>query len=148
MRDTELQRLVLEELDWDPKVDASEVGVTVEEGIVTLSGDVGVTPRGTRASRRPSGSGASRPWWRTCGSTSPGPTPAPMKSWRGASWRRYDGTCPFPTSASSPRSRMVGSSWTEREAAEEAAWSAPGVTTVENELAVEVGPRVPEPACV
>lgn len=38
--DTELQRDVLEELDWDPTVDASEVGVTVEEGVVTLSGTV------------------------------------------------------------------------------------------------------------
>lgn len=110
MRDTELQRLVLEELDWDPKVDASEVGVPVEEGIVTLTGDLGSYAERyacLEAAKRVRGVKAVVG---TCGSTSPGPTPAPMKSWRGASWRRYDGTCPSPTSASSPRSRMVGSS--------------------------------------
>lgn len=38
--ETELQKHVLEELDWDPTVDASEIGVTVEDGVVTLAGTV------------------------------------------------------------------------------------------------------------
>ncbi len=36
----ELQRDVLDELDWEPSVEAAEVGVTVIEGVVTLVGAV------------------------------------------------------------------------------------------------------------
>jgi osmotically-inducible protein OsmY len=38
--DTELRRRVLEELDWEPSVDASAIGVAAKDGIVTLSGTV------------------------------------------------------------------------------------------------------------
>ena len=38
--DTELQQDVLDELRWEPSVDAAHVGVSVEDGIVTLSGHV------------------------------------------------------------------------------------------------------------
>ena len=38
--DVELQRDVLEELDWEPSVHASDVGVTTHEGVVTLRGHV------------------------------------------------------------------------------------------------------------
>lgn len=38
--DTEMQRDVLEELDWDPKLEAHELGVEVDDGVVTLSGTV------------------------------------------------------------------------------------------------------------
>ncbi|MGO8949684.1 MAG: BON domain-containing protein [Ktedonobacterales bacterium] len=36
--DEHIQQLVLEELDWDPRVSPSEVGVSVKGGIVTLRG--------------------------------------------------------------------------------------------------------------
>lgn len=36
----ELQRRVLDELDWEPSVDAARIGVTVGDGVVTLSGSV------------------------------------------------------------------------------------------------------------
>ena len=36
--DKELQRDVLEELQWEPSVDATAIGVTVSDGIVTLTG--------------------------------------------------------------------------------------------------------------
>jgi len=36
--DGHLQQLVLEELDWDKRVNPNEVGVSVKDGIVTLSG--------------------------------------------------------------------------------------------------------------
>ncbi len=39
--DVELQKDVIEELKWEPRVKASEVGVSVQEGIATLSGYVG-----------------------------------------------------------------------------------------------------------
>lgn len=38
--DAELKRLVLEELQWDPKVDQAHIGVTAQDGSVTLSGHV------------------------------------------------------------------------------------------------------------
>ena len=36
----ELQRRVLDELDWEPSVNAAHIGVAVTDGVVTLSGSV------------------------------------------------------------------------------------------------------------
>lgn len=38
---TDLQRMVMDELGWEPRVDASTIGVSVHDGIVTLLGEVG-----------------------------------------------------------------------------------------------------------
>jgi osmotically-inducible protein OsmY len=38
--DVQLQRDILDELDWEPRVDAAEIGVTVDDGVVTLTGHV------------------------------------------------------------------------------------------------------------
>src|SRR5690349_15644891 len=40
MIDKEIQQAVLRELDWEPQVTSTEVGVAVEDGVVTLSGFV------------------------------------------------------------------------------------------------------------
>lgn len=40
--DAHLQRDVLDELDWEPSVDAAHIGVTAREGVVTLTGHVPV----------------------------------------------------------------------------------------------------------
>jgi len=40
MTDRELQQHVQNALDWEPSIEASEVGVSVENGVVTLRGDV------------------------------------------------------------------------------------------------------------
>jgi osmotically-inducible protein OsmY len=40
MTDSELQRDVLDELKWEPSVDAAHIGVAVKDGVVTLSGHV------------------------------------------------------------------------------------------------------------
>lgn len=40
MTDRELQQHVQIALDWEPSVDAADVGVTVDSGVVTLRGDV------------------------------------------------------------------------------------------------------------
>ncbi len=40
MKDRDLQQQVLNALRWEPSVEASEIGVTVEEGVVTLHGVV------------------------------------------------------------------------------------------------------------
>jgi osmotically-inducible protein OsmY len=39
-KDAVLQRHVLDELEWEPSVDAAEVGVTAHEGVITLKGAV------------------------------------------------------------------------------------------------------------
>ncbi len=36
--DADIHKDVLEELEWDPEVDATEVGVEVDDGVVTLTG--------------------------------------------------------------------------------------------------------------
>ncbi|MCA9247694.1 MAG: BON domain-containing protein [Planctomycetales bacterium] len=38
--DVHLQRDVLDELDWEPSIDAAQIGVTAHEGVVTLFGHV------------------------------------------------------------------------------------------------------------
>ncbi len=38
--DTDLRRDVLDELEWEPSIDAAEIGVASHNGIVTLTGDV------------------------------------------------------------------------------------------------------------
>ena len=40
MTDPELKRNVESELDWEPSVNAAEIGVAVKDGIVTLTGHV------------------------------------------------------------------------------------------------------------
>ena len=40
MTDRELKPQVENALDWEPSVDASDVGVSVEDGVVTLRGNV------------------------------------------------------------------------------------------------------------
>ncbi len=39
--DTQLQESVLKALDWEPSVNAAQIGVTVQQGVVTLAGRVG-----------------------------------------------------------------------------------------------------------
>ena len=43
--DTELQRDVMDELAWEPSIDAAEIGVSVESGIVALNGTVKSLPQ-------------------------------------------------------------------------------------------------------
>jgi hypothetical protein len=38
--DSDLQRDVLAELEWEPSVTAAHIGVTAKDGVVTLRGDV------------------------------------------------------------------------------------------------------------
>jgi osmotically-inducible protein OsmY len=38
--DTQLRQDVLDELEWEPSIDANEIGVTVHHGVVTLNGRV------------------------------------------------------------------------------------------------------------
>lgn len=44
LSDTDLQRDVLNELKWDPRVNAAQIGVSVKDGVVTLTGEVSSYP--------------------------------------------------------------------------------------------------------
>ena len=41
MNDIDLKQKILDELKWEPSIDAAHIGVTAHEGVVTLSGHVG-----------------------------------------------------------------------------------------------------------
>ena len=41
MSETFLRQTIIEELEYEPSLDATHVGVAVEKGIVTLTGHVG-----------------------------------------------------------------------------------------------------------
>ena len=40
IREDELRRNVVQELEWEPSVEAAHIGVACREGVVTLSGHV------------------------------------------------------------------------------------------------------------
>jgi osmotically-inducible protein OsmY len=49
--DSELQRYVMDELAWEPSVNAAKIGVSVDSGVVTLSGTVESYPQKWAAER-------------------------------------------------------------------------------------------------
>jgi|SRR5271156_4457014 len=49
--DSELQRYVMDELAWEPSVDAAEIGVSVNSGVVALSGTIESYPQKWAAER-------------------------------------------------------------------------------------------------
>jgi osmotically-inducible protein OsmY len=51
MNDSGLQKAVLDELQWEPSVNAAHIGVAANDGIVTLSGDVSSYPEKQAAAR-------------------------------------------------------------------------------------------------
>ncbi len=40
MKDMDLKKTILDELEWEPSVEAAHIGVAVDDGVVTLSGHV------------------------------------------------------------------------------------------------------------
>ena len=57
-RDADIQQGVLEEFEWDPQVEPTEIGVQVDDGVVTLTGAVDVYSKklaAERAARRVDG---------------------------------------------------------------------------------------------
>ena len=46
--DSQLQRDVMTELEWEPRIDAAHIGVAAKDGVITLSGSVPHTGKSTR----------------------------------------------------------------------------------------------------
>lgn len=51
MTDKELRQLVIDELEYEPSIDAADIGVAAEDGVVTLSGHVADYAQKTAAER-------------------------------------------------------------------------------------------------
>ena len=51
MTDRELKEHVQNALDWEPSVDATDIGISVDDGVVTLRGDVKTYPEKETAER-------------------------------------------------------------------------------------------------
>ncbi len=51
LTDLQLQQNVIDELRWEPRVDAAAIGVRVEDGVVTLDGTVATYPQKLAAER-------------------------------------------------------------------------------------------------
>ena len=112
--DNSLRDDVLLELKWDPKISsASDIGVAVKDGVVTLMGFVQVTSKASAAEVKSKIEEALR---------------------RSAELDARRITVEIEGSTV----KLYGSvsSWAERDEAERAAWSAPGTTMVENHILV------------
>ena len=142
--DAELQRAVLEELRWDPSVDAANIGVAVKDGVVVLTGTVPNWSQryaAERAAKRVRGvkAIANDIEVRLPGTDEMDDAEIAKRVRDALEWRHAE------EDADNIRVEVDGSkvtlrgrvhSWTEREAAEEAAWAAPGVTYVDNQIEV------------
>jgi osmotically-inducible protein OsmY len=73
--DTKLQHDVQAELEWEPSIDASKIGVTAKDGVVTLTGFVSSYVHKMTAERSPSASSGSKRW----------PTTSRSSCWEAAS---------------------------------------------------------------
>lgn len=62
MSDLSLRKTILEELEFQPHIDAANIGVSVENGIVTLSGHVNTYAQKVNAERAVKAIKAYAPW--------------------------------------------------------------------------------------
>ena len=139
--DTEIGRAVSETLEWDVRIPHDKIKARVADGAVTLEGAVPLQYQRAAAEsaiRRLSGVKAV---YNMIG-IQPTVAPAEVKSRIEAAFRRSAeidaGNIQVDVTDSKVLLRGNVRSWTERGEAERAAWSAPGVRSVEDELKVKV----------
>ena len=144
--DSDIKAAVVEELGWTPSVDSTHVGVAVDGGAVTLSGEVGSYPEKLMASKA-----AQRVH---------GVTAIAQETTVRSRWDEVDDSdiareigealeraVDVPDSVKAVRvTTQAGGivtlhgavrSWADRHEAEQACWAAPGVTQVVNDLLID-----------
>lgn len=133
LTDAKIHRAIFDELRWDPSVRDAEIGVAVKDGVATLSGQVNTFAQkfaADRAAERVAGVRA---------------IADEIKVRLAASDERSDTDIAHAAAVArlddkrSARSlRGTVRSCAERKEAERAAWSAPGVTEVEDRIQIAV----------
>lgn len=135
--DSEIAERILQLFDWDVTVPNDRIKVRVEHGWVTLTGEVrwNYQKRAARtAAGRISGVKGVSNWIEVRAEPSPGDVRTRIM----AAIRRQSaadaGTIDIKVSGSTVKLSGEVHGWNEREVAEQAAWSVPGVTKVEDEI--------------
>ena len=125
--DEEIQRAVLNELRFEPRVQPNEIGVAVKDGVVTLTG-WWIRTRRSGPPRRRRIACAAYARWRTTSKCGCPPRSAELDAHR------------FQVEVDGSRVILKGTvrSWAERDEAERPAWAAPGVTAVEDRITISL----------
>lgn len=141
--DTEIAQAALRALQWDMAVPDEKIRVRVEEGLVTLEGEVALQfqrAAAENAVRRLSGVRGVNNEIRL--QTRASPEASEVKHAIRTAFRRSAeidaNSIEVDTKESTIILRGKVRTWAEREAAERAAWAAPGVLAVEDELTVGI----------
>jgi osmotically-inducible protein OsmY len=139
--DTDIAEAAVRALKWDVLVPADRIQVTVSKGWVTLKGEVEWRFQRDEAER------VVRRLWGVKGVTNlitvkPKVTPTELKQKIEQALVRAAETDAKNITVEVDGSNVIlkgtVKSWAERKAAEQAAWSAPGVTEVDNRITIEV----------
>lgn len=76
-KDTRVRNAVLQQLEWDPAVDASGIGITARDGAVTLTGSIDSYAGKLAAERAAKRVHGCAPWRTTSTSGPPSAAPTP-----------------------------------------------------------------------
>ena len=153
MIDTELKQHVQSALDWEPSLDASDIGVSVDQGVVTLRGvSVTVTNGWIALSgtldwqyQKDAVARAVRDLTAVKGVTNNITVQSHVKTMDvrskiEAAFKRSAEIDARRVNVTAQNGKVILSgnvhSWAERQEAERAAWAAPGVTQVEDRIAI------------
>ena len=142
MTDRELQRHVEDALGWEPSFDAADIGVSVDNGIVTLRGDVKTYTARSAAERVALAvygvkAAANDLSVRLMGEYQRTDSDIAQVAVNALQWNTVVPRNRVSVAVSSGWITLKGNlDWQYQKEAERAAWAAPGVTQVEDRLSI------------